>query len=341
MVPDQSLRDRLSVALCEVTSSADGARLDAMSFVDSARFWSSSSWRQMARNVPSHRRALYCQGVLIAEEELGWLPGSRSAGVVVRSVLGDEVEVDGRCWSHSLNPYVLGATEPWLSYSQAVVEVAEDGQRFVYPGGRRRSTAWVVTASNPGARLLTVAENEERHNRLVLMATGAGAFCMSAIGRDQTGEWTEQSVALRGASRALAVALGNEFGQDAVFEIDREGNPEVVPCRPLLAPANSPLSFLLAHAATAPWCTQMGCTTCGAADFRWGVRALAEGLSIKQVLLRDHQYSSLRARGGIVPRSRLSDEGRQRLLSYIAATTESAWSWPGLKSPHALALSNS
>jgi hypothetical protein len=124
-----------------------------------------------------------------------------------------------------------------------------------------------------------------------------------------------------------------------VFEIGRSGVPEVIACRPLLAPASSPLSFLLAHAASASWCTEVGCTTCGAADFRWAVHALAHGIPVEAVLTRDDRYRVLRKQGVPVPRSPMPEEARMRLLGFIESTPAAAWEWPGLKSPRGLALS--
>ncbi len=96
--------------------------------------------------------------------------------------------------------------------------------------GRARVDAFgtrghVVTAWNPGARVLTTQENAARHADLREVVASAGLVGLPATGRACDGTWHEQGVFLpaRGTladARETALALGRAFGQLGIYEID-------------------------------------------------------------------------------------------------------------------------
>ena len=83
----------------------------------------------------------------------------------------------------------------------------------------------VVTAWNPGARVLTAQENAARHADLWEVVASAGLVGLPATGRSCDGTWHEDGIFLpaRGTladARETALALGRAFGQLGIYEID-------------------------------------------------------------------------------------------------------------------------
>jgi hypothetical protein len=81
----------------------------------------------------------------------------------------------------------------------------------------------VLTGFNPG-RLLTATENRAAQARLLEALDEVKTRDLRpALGRDVDGVHVEDSVAVFGLDRKLAVSLGRKFGQEAVFEVLVDG----------------------------------------------------------------------------------------------------------------------
>ena len=77
----------------------------------------------------------------------------------------------------------------------------------------------VITAFNPGGKISTATRNWAAHARLHSQLKRRNLHSWRAAGGDSAWMHVEPSVAVLGLDRAAAVALGAQFGQDAVFEI--------------------------------------------------------------------------------------------------------------------------
>ena len=87
---------------------------------------------------------------------------------------------------------------------------------------REIGTFWVLTAWNPGSEPFSDTENAERHRQLCARLDELGHTWLPALGASPDGSWSEESVAVPGLDRETALALGREFGQEAVFEVTAE-----------------------------------------------------------------------------------------------------------------------
>ncbi len=121
----------------------------------------------------------------------------------------------------------------WDAYGIAHIDVdLSDGRATFRPGepwalpAALAPFAWVITAYNPGARVLPAEENRRRHEELV--AAVCAWVCWPAVGRDAEGGWQEASVAVVGAPERELLAIARRFEQDAVYRLAGEG-VEIVP----------------------------------------------------------------------------------------------------------------
>ncbi len=108
--------------------------------------------------------------------------------------------------------------------------VAADGA--VWSGPRavvRLEDAWVITAENPFSERREPADNAAANARLVATIEAAGFATTALVGRAPDLSWSEDCVAVRGASREQVCAWGREFDQHAVFLLT-EGTHAVVSC---------------------------------------------------------------------------------------------------------------
>ncbi len=118
----------------------------------------------------------------------------------------------------------------WDAYEDAVVRIeAPGGAIWVrrmpilqttgeYPDPEGR-TIYVITAHNPGGRLAPDAENAAAQARLVAELGRRGLTWWPAAGGDPTWSHVEASAAVAGIQAADAVALGAQFGQEAIFAL--------------------------------------------------------------------------------------------------------------------------
>lgn len=288
---------RIVQALIEAGPLKPGARQKKhLHLSEAARNWSGDEWEREIASVDGKDLQALLRGLILAEEGLGWLPGENSGAAVLARRLGVKQP-------SAANPYVSGAEGAWKDYAAAVVELESHEPRT--------GTIWVVTACNPGARVLPDAENAVRLEQLERRALLAGATTSGALGRNKEGTWSERSFALARSSRLQAVALARAFGQDAIFEVQPDGRTEVVPCAPLTAPESSPLALWLAHASMANRCADDPQT------FRSAVLDLACGRPLESVLRNDPPERPLTV--------------RTQVEALIAATPEAAWTWRGLE----------
>lgn len=79
---------------------------------------------------------------------------------------------------------------------------------------------FVITAENPGSEQRTAEENAARNAELEALLRAEGWTLWSAQGEASDGSWSEAGFAVVGTSRGAIVALGERFGQRAVFELD-------------------------------------------------------------------------------------------------------------------------
>jgi len=85
---------------------------------------------------------------------------------------------------------------------------------FADPAGR---TIHVITADNPG-RDVSAEANAAAHERLLARATELHWEVVHAHGGDPSWTHVEACIAVFGAPVDEVLAIGREFGQDAVFE---------------------------------------------------------------------------------------------------------------------------
>ena len=103
-------------------------------------------------------------------------------------------------------PGVVSLSE-WLSRSSNLVRLTVSDPLFVL-------TAW-----NPGGVDRDRETNDEAERVLEAELTGAGRAWWPADGRSPDDSWSEPGVAVAGLDRAAACALGERYGQLAVYEL--------------------------------------------------------------------------------------------------------------------------
>lgn len=116
----------------------------------------------------------------------------------------------------------------WGAYIDAVLRIeAPGGVIWVRPTPISRSTGQypdpegrticVITAHNPGGQLASDAENGSAQARLEAELERRGLTWWPAAGGDPSWTHVEASAAVIGMGEADAIALGAQFGQDAIF----------------------------------------------------------------------------------------------------------------------------
>jgi len=95
-----------------------------------------------------------------------------------------------------------------------------------YPDPRGR-TIYVLTAHNPGGQVASAAANASAEARL--RAKLHGLTWWPADGGDPSWTHVEPGAALTGIDQADVIALGAEFGQEAIFVLTPAGR-QVVAC---------------------------------------------------------------------------------------------------------------
>ncbi|MGW4567980.1 DUF3293 domain-containing protein [Streptomyces sp. NPDC004561] len=117
----------------------------------------------------------------------------------------------------------------WSAYQRAIVDIAFPAHRIrISPGSSHRATGLaypidgartihIVTAFNPGGRLVSAHANLRAQHELLQILDRRGLRWWPAVGGDLANTHAEISAAVVGLDDAEARALGRSFGQDAVF----------------------------------------------------------------------------------------------------------------------------
>lgn len=95
-----------------------------------------------------------------------------------------------------------------------------------------------ITAWNPLSEPQSLAENEAAMTRLEHRLAAMQLRWLRGEGVDPTGTWPgEPSLLVLGLDQPAAVALGEEFGQNAVLCAESDATPRLVFCAPSAASA--------------------------------------------------------------------------------------------------------
>ena len=89
---------------------------------------------------------------------------------------------------------------------------------------------FVLTAWNPGGVDRDTSANEDAERILEAELASADASFWPALGRSPDDSWSEPGVAVAGIDRTAACALGERYGQLAVYELTDDA-VRVVRCR--------------------------------------------------------------------------------------------------------------
>ncbi len=123
---------------------------------------------------------------------------------------------------------MTGNSSGWSAYKDAVLRIeAPSGVIWVrpspislvsgkYPELQGRAIC-VITAHNPGGRLTSGADNAAAQAQLVAELEKRGLTWWPAAGGDPSWTHVEDSAAVIGMDEADAIALGAQFGQEAIF----------------------------------------------------------------------------------------------------------------------------
>jgi hypothetical protein len=143
-------------------------------------------------------------------------------------------QITGESWRDDPGPLadpVLPQLTPGLLAAYLGTEVvADDGTVWSGPGALSAlEDAWVITAENPFSELREPSDNAAANARLVATIEATGLLTTPLAGRAPDLSWSEDCVAVRGASWEQICAWGREFDQHAVFLLTGETH-SVVSC---------------------------------------------------------------------------------------------------------------
>lgn len=136
---------------------------------------------------------------------------------------------------HSPDPAADRITPPELlrAYVTTHCVLVRDGVRSLLAGPGPdllpAEPLFVITAENPDSQPLPEGENAARNAELETELRARGWTVWAALGEAADGSWAESGFAVAGAARDAVVAVGERFGQRAVFELDH-ASQRVVGC---------------------------------------------------------------------------------------------------------------
>jgi uncharacterized protein DUF3293 len=117
-------------------------------------------------------------------------------------------------------------TDLWDTYAGALISCEIDGRTVRLRGPEvdplPADPLFVLTAWNPGGIDRDRAANEAAERVLEAELTGGGLTWWLADGRSPDDSWSEPGVAVAGFDRDAACALGERYGQLAVYELTAE-----------------------------------------------------------------------------------------------------------------------
>ena len=115
----------------------------------------------------------------------------------------------------------------WDTYAGAHITCEVDGRTRRLRGPEvdplpAPAPVFVLTAWNPRGVDRDQAANDEAERMLERELASAGAQFWPALGRSPDDSWSEPGLAVSGFDRAAACALGERYGQLAVYELTDE-----------------------------------------------------------------------------------------------------------------------
>jgi hypothetical protein len=117
----------------------------------------------------------------------------------------------------------VNEAERWDTYAGAHISCAVDGRTVGLRGPEvdplPADPLFVLTAWNPGGVDRDRATNDEAERALEAELTAGGLTWWPADGRSPDDSWSEPGVAVAGLDRGAACALGERYGQLAVYEL--------------------------------------------------------------------------------------------------------------------------
>jgi hypothetical protein len=134
---------------------------------------------------------------------------------------------------------MAGEPSAWSAYVGAVMRIEAPGGMFWVRPAPRASTGeypdpegrpiYVLTAHNPGGQVIPDTENARAEERLTAELERRGLTWWPAAGGDPSWTHVEPGAAVIGADEDDMLALGAEFGQDAIFVLT-PANRRIVSC---------------------------------------------------------------------------------------------------------------
>lgn len=117
------------------------------------------------------------------------------------------------------------------SFAAAVVTISfPDGARVLQPqpsghpgiGFPFDRAVHIVTAYNPSGHIDDEVSNAARHRLLLDHVEALGVETLPTVGSGPHGSISEPGLLIDGLARSAAVALGDQFGQAAIYEWDED-----------------------------------------------------------------------------------------------------------------------
>lgn len=136
---------------------------------------------------------------------------------------------DDRLWAAYRSTEFRAATE----LGPVSIRVGERSELLGRLLGQAGTTTWCfITAWNPASVELTERENRVRNRRLRASLGAVAKQVFAGMGLPAEGAWTpEESFLALGVTRAQAIALGREYGQNAVVWGEQEKPAALLDCR--------------------------------------------------------------------------------------------------------------
>ena len=153
---------------------------------------------------------------------------------MIEQVYGDHGDVTGesdRLGAEAFDDPVLPRLTPELLAAYLGTEVV-DSEAVVWSGLGAvpgLDDVWVITAENPFSELRDPAENEAANTHLVERIETDGFVTTALVGRAPDLSWSEDCVAVRGATLRQVCAWGRAYDQHAVFLLSADAHA-VVSC---------------------------------------------------------------------------------------------------------------
>ena len=128
--------------------------------------------------------------------------------------------------------YLSTDYQAWTPYGPISIRVGQPSLELDRVLGKLGFNDWAfITAHNPGSRPLEERENQQRHEALLAEVAQRGWVYFSGRGVGDDACWPpEESLLILGVGRAEAVALGSQFGQNAIVCGQRDQPAQLVWC---------------------------------------------------------------------------------------------------------------